>query len=427
VRFEWEGQRYRVDPGTGELQRLQRTRARQESVTFATALGIRDVVRRMVASTPTVDNVHDAARFLDAAAMELAVAERAADEPAIRALHDAARTLASIRRPNDLGDARKAVGPLGPISDTLVGHALVSLAYACNLGDPDGTILIAGDPSRRHDYGYNAPGRDARSRAMWNVATIETRRGPWHLVGSALALDVAMAPLALRRISVDRVPESPMLNLMHRDGFAAAVAVINPATASDADRDRIAELVDRGRRRVASLVEGGETAADIARDVDLDGWRTRALSWTVANDAPRAASMLSMTELLVLGGGRPAAFNAWGTFALKTAGCLCSRLAEPGDWRRWWGLSQAGLPAILVADLPLQVAVVLHNLHVPAVLAKPVLAAAMQDFVDGTNPTDGNDWLTLARAAQAIDRTRFEDYVAAATADGPVVADSDEK
>lgn len=75
----------------------------------------------------------------------------------------------------------------------------------------------------------------------------------------------------------------------------------------------------------------------------------------------------------------------------------------------------------------MNVAVVLHNLHLPAALAKPVLAAAMQDFVDGTNPTDGNDWLTLARAAQAVDRTRFEDYVAAATVDGPLVTDSDDK
>jgi hypothetical protein len=76
--------------------------------------------------------------------------------------------------------------------------------------------------------------------------------------------------------------------------------------------------------------------------------------------------------------------------------------------------------------LPLNVAVVLHNLHLPAVLARPVLAAAMQDFVDATNPTDGNDWLTLARAAQAIDRARFEDYIASATADGPLVAESGE-
>ena len=137
-------------------------------------------------------------------------------------------------------------------------------------------------------------------------------------------------------------------------------------------------------------------------------------------------ALFSLTEQLVLGGGSPAAFNAWGTYALRTAGCLCSRLARPGEWRRWWGLSQAGLPATLVADLPLNVAVVLHNLQLPAALAKPVLAAAMQDFVDATNPIDGNDWLTLSRAAQAVDRAHFEDYIASATADGPLVAESDD-
>jgi hypothetical protein len=260
---------------------------------------------------------------------------------------------------------------------------------------------------------------------MWGIAQVDTRHGPWHLVGSVLALDLAMAPLALRRISVDRVPESPMLNLMQRDGFAASVAVMNGANLTDADRDRIADLVAGGRRRVAELAAGRETAAAITREIDLDGWRARALSWTVANDPERVPSLLSMTELLVLGGGSPAAFNTWGTYALKTTGCLCSRLARPEEWRRWWGLSQAGLPATLVADLALNVAVVLHNLQLPAALAKPVLAAAMQDFVDATNPTDGNDWLTLSRAAQAVDRTRFEDYVASATADGPLVAESD--
>jgi hypothetical protein len=262
---------------------------------------------------------------------------------------------------------------------------------------------------------------------MWGVAAVETRRGPWHLVGSVLSLDVAMAPLALRRISVDRVPDAPMLNLMHRDGFAAAVAIMNGAVLSDADRDRIAEFIDRGRQRVDAIVAGREGADAAARDADLDGWRTRALTWTIAHDPSNTRSLFSLTELLVLGGGRAAAFNSWGTYGFRTAGCLCSRLAPPNEWRRWWGLSQVGLPAILVADLPLNVALVLHNLHLPAVLAKPVLAAAMQDFVDGINPTDGNDWLTLARAAQAVDRTRFEDYVASATADGPLVADSDEK
>src|SRR5262249_41747711 len=129
-------------------------------------------------------------------------------------------------------------------------------------------------------------------------------------------------------------------------------------------------------------------------------------------------------ELLVLGGGTPATFNAWGVYAVRTTGCLCARLPAPDEWRHWWGLSQSGLPATLVADLPLRVAVVLHNLQLPAVPAQSGPAAAIQDFVDGINPTDGNDWLTLARAAQTISPERFEDYIAAATADGPLVPDA---
>jgi hypothetical protein len=304
----------------------------------------------------------------------------------------------------------------------MLGEALVSLAYACELGDPEGTILIAGDPSVRHDFGYGMPSRDTRVKAMWNVAITETRNGPSHLIGSVLALDLAMAPLALRRISTDRIPEAPMLNLIQRDSFAATVAVMDPRELTDEARDEIAALVDRGRTRLNAL--DPDTAGSIARDLRLDGWRARALAWAVRREPDHSVGLLTMAELMVLGGGRPSAFNAWGMYAARTRGCLCAQLAPPWLWQSWWGLPQVGLPATLVSDLPLRVAVVLHNLQLPAVLAKPVLAAAMQDFLDGVNPTDGNDWLTLARAVQVIGAERFEDYVAAATAEGPLVPEN---
>jgi hypothetical protein len=267
------------------------------------------------------------------------------------------------------------------------------------------------------------PGREARVKAMWGVAITETRNSPSHLVGSALALDLALAPLALRRITTDRIPESPMLNLVQRDGFAATVAVMDPRALTDAARDEIADRIERGRRRLTGLDPDGSRA--LAAELQMDGWRRRALEWTVRQDPAGAASLLTTTELIVLGGGTPSAFDAWGTYALRTRGCLCSELAGPTAFQLWWGLSQVGLPASLVSDLALGVAVVLHNLHVPAVMAKPVLAAAMQDFVDSVNPTDGNDWLTLSRAARIIGPERFEDYVAAATADGPVLPEGD--
>jgi hypothetical protein len=423
-RVEWEGQRYSVDPGGAELQRLRRARARQEETRFETVLGLAAVAQTLARQPLTLDATRDAATKLTAAATELAAAERASDTAAVRALREAAQTVGGIRRPGDLADAKRAGAQLVPVVDDMLGAALLSLAYAFDLGDPEGTVLIAGDPSRRHDFGHNLPGRDARARSMWGVASVETRGGPWHLVGSALALDLAMAQLSLRRISVDRVPESPMLNLMQRDGFAASVAVMDPLALTDSDRDAIAARVEQGAARVQAVVSGRESVDAVVDAIDMDGWRTRALKWTIAHEPNRAASLFSMVELVVLGGGSPAAFNSWGVYALRTAGCLCARLPAPAEWRHWWGLSQSGLPATLVADLPLQVAVVLHNLHLPAVLAKSVLAAAMQDFVDGINPTDGNDWLTLARAAQAVGRERFEDYIAAATADGPLLPDT---
>jgi hypothetical protein len=216
-----------------------------------------------------------------------------------------------------------------------------------------------------------------------------------------------------------------MLNMVQRDSFAATVAVMDPRALTDEARDEIAAHIDRGRLRMNAV--DPDTAGAIASELRLDGWRARALVWTARREPARSIGLLTMAELLVLGGGRPSAFDAWGTYAVRTRGCLCTQLAPPGFWQSWWGLAQVGLPATLVSDLPLRVAVVLHNLQLPAMLAKPVLAAAMQDFVDSVNPTDGNDWLTLARAVQVIGAERFEDYVAAATADGPLVPEAPER
>jgi hypothetical protein len=104
-----------------------------------------------------------------------------------------------------------------------------------------------------------------------------------------------------------------------------------------------------------------------------------------------------------------------------TFGCVCTQLTTPARWSPMARRPQLGLVAAVVGDLNLYVAVTLKQLQLPAALARVVLAAAAQDFIDSVRPTDPGDWLTLARAARNLPRERVEDYVAAATATGPLI------
>jgi hypothetical protein len=67
--------------------------------------------------------------------------------------------------------------------------------------------------------------------------------------------------------------------------------------------------------------------------------------------------------------------------------------------------------------------VLLKQLQLPAALARVVLSAAMQDFIDQVKPTDEADWITMVRVARTLTREQVEDYMAAATATGPLVPD----
>lgn len=107
--------------------------------------------------------------------------------------------------------------------------------------------------------------------------------------------------------------------------------------------------------------------------------------------------------------------------ALTVNGCLCTRFRPPARWTLWTGHPQLGLIGASISDLNIHIAAMLHDLHLPAGLTRYVLTAAVQDFIDEVKPTDPDDWLTLVRSAAQVSRERVEDYVAAATADGPLV------
>jgi hypothetical protein len=154
----------------------------------------------------------------------------------------------------------------------------------------------------------------------------------------------------------------------------------------------------------------------------MDGWRRRALHWTAANEPDQKLALLSLSELFVLGGGVVSEIDGWGTAMTSVWGCLCGRMPAPNAWRLLTGRPQAGVLGTSVPDVMLKVATGLHELDLPAGVAKSVLSTAMQQFVDTVQPNDGNDWLALVRGALSITRERLEDFVAAAAVvGGPLV------
>jgi hypothetical protein len=263
----------------------------------------------------------------------------------------------------------------------------------------------------------------SRGRAPWEEPRADFRPGlPWHITGAAVGLDLALAPHLLRRISMAPRADRPRLDSNQRQGFAVNVALMNVRRLRDADMHAIAEAVARGRARVATLsADPGEVAA-IARELSLEPWRERALRTTL-RDASPTADRFSLVELMILGGVPDGTdLDAWGGAAVPLQGCICTTLVAPALWPLLSGRPQVTLLATSIPDLHIRVALALDALGLPAPLARPVLAAAVQEFIEDVNPRDSHDWWPLTDTARSLSRSRLEDYVAAAAAvDGPLV------
>jgi hypothetical protein len=320
--------------------------------------------------------------------------------------------------------AALAASRAGP-GDGQLALALMSLAYALEIGDPRGTTLMGGDLSRRHDFGLENRFNEPRIRAAWaEPRGVAATGAPWHVEGSLLGLDVGLSALSLRRIDTSELPPPPTLPAAERDTFTSTLALINPLKLTDAGGDAIVAAIGRGRARVARLSPRTSAEWDEAADeIRMDGWRRRAGRWALAHDVALLPSLLSLTELVHL--GAPPAdlpLDEWGMAGLSSDGCLCLTAPPVGHESIVSGRPQLGLLATRVADVNLRVAERLSTIGMPASLARAVLAAAVQDFVDQVRPVHFSDWLTLVRTAQAMTDDRIDDYVAALTTDGPLVA-----
>ena len=115
-----------------------------------------------------------------------------------------------------------------------LGYAMISLSYAMHLGDPAGPAMLGSNVALRHDFGFGRRDGEGRcSAGPGHSRAQDFQPGvPWHVVGSLVGLDVALAPLSLRRLSMDGLASPPKLQSIEREAFAVNVALLNPRPAS---------------------------------------------------------------------------------------------------------------------------------------------------------------------------------------------------
>lgn len=428
----WEGRTYRVDLVVPEEHRLARAREKMDSPSVAAALELARAAAKLSAPALTVASVRatgTALRGLTAALPKFdkksVVLPPGVEAPrnALDVLNRTLVDLAKITRDKDLNRAAGAAQTLFALSDDLLAQALMSWTYALDIGDPEGTTLMGGDPSRRHDFGLESRNGELRVRSAWAEPREMTTAGqPRHVEGSLLGFDAALSERALRRIDADDLPSPPTLTMPDRQTFVRTVGIMNPFDFTDAGRDALVAALARGRARVAALTDAGWDAA--ADEMRLDGWRRREGRWALAHEPELLPSLLSLFEMISLGDPSPdTPLDLWGMATMSIDGCLCTTRPAIAHLPILNGRPQLGILATLVPDISVRIADRLATLRLPAALLRGVLAAAVQDFIDQVRPIHPSDWLTLVRTAQALTDDRIDDYIAALTADGPLVAD----
>lgn len=415
----WEGSAYSVDVAGAEREHLAAIRARQDTPGVDTALASFALVAALAEPAPT--SRADALLAQVNALLDLLPPRSTpggAVTETVQVLGRLARAL-DARPPDPRWRERDA---LERASEHLLGEALRSLVYAVALGSPDDRLFLAGDVSARHDFGADRPGMPPGPSPPWSMPVEQAASGqPWHVRGSLLGLDVALGRLSLRRLLGQMPVHQALIGASQRGALVQTMVLTEPSRLADEDRQSILEAMERGRARIAAAVTDEDRAA-LCRDAGLCGWRGEILAWVRANEPGALLSTASRAELTWAGWTRTAPPpDAWGAATTIIDGRLGLRFPDA------WPIELAGGRPTLAfgltgfVDLKLRVAEHLAALGLPAVLARDVLAAALQDFIDEAQPGFAEDWISFARLAHALSKARVEDYVSALTiAGGPL-------
>jgi hypothetical protein len=414
----WEDYTYRVDVARGEQARLRRIRDKQRGNDLSGVLEVRRMRARGVDVTPHL------ARLVSKLGL-----------PDGRGLFQSGEREGAKGAPSGDANAAKEAGrgtkPAAPANrlvewqELVLGQLLASYAYAIAIGDPDSTMLLAGNPSDVHDFGMSASARSS----SWLVATNPRLGSPLTARGSILGLERALAVPSLRQTTLAALFVDPNLGQLELEGLAEGIAILNPFRMDDRDRDMIAADLRRGRERIRAAARNPDDIDALAASAGVERWRRRLMRLAAAGGATPVLQYWSLAEVRGVGrdGPTPAALHAWGPAQRLVDGSWRTALPARLSMHELGGRISDGLASGQIADLHLRTAEWLAEVNLPAALAPGILRSALWDLAMNTVMADPDDWLAVVRAAQAVPADRMADYVSALTADGPLVPVSQAK
>ena len=425
---EWEEDRYRVDLGAATAVRLERVRRVQRATRIEDALNL-------VAAAGLLQGARAGAAELERAAVIVKAVSPALTlngQPLFG--HGATPVQQMLDRVLEGLDAKstektraEAAAVLQDVADVALADALVSFAYAMAIGEPDDAALMAGNPARGHLFDSTI----GPATEPWHLPEeVQALDRSWLVEGSILHLRTVYSKSWLRRLSIHDPGEAVRPDPQDVRVFGETVKAFTPFNLTDAGRDAIVAAIRRGRSRVAALIGSPAEFWKAAREAGLGEWRCRAALWAASRPvdargpvAPGPAGYFSLAELMWLGvPDAPAeVIDAWGVATRPIDGALSVRMPRATTWEDYEGPRGVGQLATQMADVHLAVAEVLADMKLPAVLAPDIAAQAGWDVMTAARMAHRNDWYALVRAAQAIPRDRFLDYISALTAIGPLV------
>ncbi|MEO8077350.1 MAG: hypothetical protein ABI818_13545, partial [Acidobacteriota bacterium] len=419
--IDWEGTRYRLDFAGAEAARIERLLGDHPRRDLSRSVALVSIADDLAANGTTAAAFGNTASRVEQLAKALAPTGAPAT---MRSLEEVTSVLrrAARRADGDASAARRVSPLLHLVADDLLARGLLDLTYAAALGQPERGPGSVTDLARRHDFGFGPNGTGRAVAWRRPLPDVKGNRG-WHMSGSLLDLDVAVAEFSLRRVSLKPLSRKPTVGNEDRRTFIETIALVEPAALTDSDRDTIATAIKKGRARLAAARTAAE-ARDIAAEIHLGPIGRTLLPWVVAHDPARVRFFLSPTELLWLGLETMPVdhrLDAWGAQADPRVGCLCLQLLDRRPWESLAGHWNGGLLASTFPDLNLRLAELLAELRMPAALAAPVLASATFDFVNMAITRDPDDRRGLVEFVHGLRAEQVEEYLALLTTDGPLV------